>query len=567
MKCCFILLLVSANSLAIAQPYTQYRGYFRNPLNVPMQLVSNFGELRTNHWHLGLDIRTQQKENLPVYAAAEGYIAKISIEPGGFGRAIYINHPNGYTTLYAHLNNFTTALHQWVIEQQYLQQQWDIKLDVPPHLFPVNKGDFIAYSGNTGGSAGPHVHFEIRDTKSDKCVRPLLFGFPIADAVPPTIVRLALYDRNKSVYHQNPKLFGIKKTGSIYSLTQGNTITTTTNRISFAISTYDRLSGSNNPNGIYSARMIVDDEVQSEFILDNIDYNETRYMNAHIDYRLKTNGGSYVQHLSRMPGDFSNVYSLSFNNGVIDMQDTLLHSVVIEVKDSYNNLSRMQFNLQYRESSATTPAAISPQKLIPGYVNIFETDSFELFTSEYGVYDTVNITYTLSDVIPTNAKSPIHNFSSAAIPVHDSLTVRIKASQEVPLEWRNRIIIKNISGKRTILQKATWQGDWLSAKFRQFGSYQVFIDNQPPTFNAPGYGDTIDLRRSTRLVISPKDNFKTIKNFRAEVNGQWLLFTNDKGYSYIYRFDDYFPSGVSKFTVTAEDIVGNITTKNWYVRR
>src|SRR5215217_7488067 len=198
-----------------SQEYPQ--NYFRNPLNIPMQLVANFGELRANHWHMGLDIRTQQKVNLPVYAAAEGYIARIKIEPGGFGRAIYINHPNGYTTLYAHLNNFFPALEQYVKAEQYKRESWEVELEIPRQLFPVSKGTFIAYSGSTGGSQGPHVHFEIRDTKTEECLNPLLFGMPIIDDVPPTISRLAIYDRTKSVYVQSPRFLPLKKASGVYT--------------------------------------------------------------------------------------------------------------------------------------------------------------------------------------------------------------------------------------------------------------------------------------------------------------------------------------------------------------
>src|SRR5215203_29507 len=221
------------------------KGYFRNPLNIPMQLVANFGEIRANHWHMGLDIRTQQRENLPVYAAAEGYVSRIVVEPGGFGQAIYISHPNGFTTLYAHMNAFYPALQQYVREQQYKMESWKIGLEFSPEQFPLGKGDYIGLSGNTGGSQGPHVHFEIRDTKTEKVLNPLLFGFPIADAVPPSVVRLAMYDRNKSTYMQSPQLLNIQRT-------KNNRIKVGSNRISFAIGATDKLSGSNNPNGIFA---------------------------------------------------------------------------------------------------------------------------------------------------------------------------------------------------------------------------------------------------------------------------------------------------------------------------
>lgn len=561
-------LLLLVLSLSINAQEAQYpNGYFRNPLNIPMQLVANFGEIRTNHWHMGLDIRTQQRENLPVYAAADGYVAKIKIEPGGFGRAIYINHPNGYTTLYAHLNDFFPALEQWVKEQQYLLQSWQVELAIPPALFPVNKGDFIAYSGNTGGSAGPHVHFEIRDIKTENCFNPLLFSLPVPDAVPPLITRLALYDRNRSVYAQSPQLITLRRAGNVYSLAKAGILKVGTDKISFAIGAVDMLSGSPNPKGIYSAQILMDDVMQSTFVLDNISYDETRYLNAQIDYRYKFNGGAYLQHLSRMPGDKSTIYRSTATDGVLYLTDTIIHTVRIEVKDAAQNQSILSFDVQFDSALRKPVPEAAVQKFYPNNVNVFETDLFEAFTSEYTLYDTATVSYTLSDVLPSGAVSPLHQFMSASIPVHDSVTVRIKPSVVLNIGDRNRVVIKNVSGNNTTVQKAKWQNGWLGASFRQFGTYQAFIDSVPPVFNAPGIGDTIDLRKIPRLVFTPRDNFNTIKSFRAEIDGQWLRFTNDKGRTWIYKFDEHFPPGVHELKVTVEDEAGNITTKTWWCRR
>src|SRR5829696_670525 len=260
MKIQALIFFLAAALAGSAQNYPQ--NYFRNPLGIPMQLVANFGELRTNHWHMGLDIRTQQRENLPVYAAADGYVSRIVVEPGGFGQAIYIAHPNGFTTLYAHMNAFYPALQQRVKDEQYRKESWKINLSFSPDQFPLDKADYIGLSGNTGGSAGPHVHFEIRDTKTEKVLNPLLFGFPVSDAVPPSVVRLAMYDRNKSTYLQSPQLLNLQRT-------KNNTIKVGSDKISFAIGATDRFSGSSNPNGIYAAKMYVDEQPVSSFILDN----------------------------------------------------------------------------------------------------------------------------------------------------------------------------------------------------------------------------------------------------------------------------------------------------------
>ena len=557
----FLVLLLSLIFFISGRSQSYPQNYFRNPLNIPMQLVANFGELRTNHWHMGLDIRTQQKQNLPVYAAAEGYIARVKIEPGGFGRAIYINHPNGYTTLYAHLNNFLPALEQYLKAEQYKKESWQVELEIPRQLFPVNKGSFIAYSGNTGGSQGPHVHFEIRRTDTDECLNPLLFGFPISDWVPPTISRLAMYDRNRSVYSQSPQLLGLRKAGNIYIPARSGLIKVGSDKISFAIGATDRFSNSSNPNGIYSARILLDGVPQSEFILDEIDYVETRYLNAQIDYRYKFNGGGYLQHLSRMPGDRSDVYTLP-SDGVLQLTDDEIHKVRIEVRDAKKNLSVLEFSIQY-DPAIGHPVNNSASKLIPNNVNVFESEDLEVFTSEFSVYDTVYVTHTVSNVMTPNAVSPIHVFCGAAIPTHDSVTVRIKPSATISEEDKDRVIIKSIAGTRSVVEKANWQQGWVTAKFRQFGSYQAFVDTEPPTVNAP----PTNLTAARRLVFSPKDNFKTIRSFRVEVDGQWLRFTNDKGLSHIYYFDEKFPRGEHQLKVRVEDEAGNVTERIWNVMR
>ena len=558
---CSVFISFSARS----QPYPQ--GYFRHPLNIPMQLVANFGELRANHWHMGLDIRTQQRVNLPVYAAADGYVARVGVEPGGFGQVIYINHPNGYTTVYAHLNAFYPALAQYVKEQQYRQQSWEVKLNIPANLFPVKKGDFIAWSGSTGGSQGPHVHFEIRDTKTDNCLNPLLFGFPIADAVPPAILRLGLYDRSKSVYDQTPKVYGVKKAGSHYTLAAGSTIKTGTTAVGFAIGAVDHLSHSTNPIGIYSATVLVDGVPQTGFVLNNISYDDTRYLNAQIDYKYKYSGGPYLQHMAPLPGDRTAIYTANSNDAIIRLTDTAPHAVTIEVKDANGNTATLQFNIQYDPHMAASVADMPAAQLLPNQVNVYEQENYELYTTEYGLYDTVDIAFKTTDAATAAALSPAYTFCSAAIPVHDSVTVRIKPTQPVSEADKNCMVIKGTAGSKTVYQKAAWKNDWLWARFRQLGTYQAFVDREPPTLNAPGVGDTIDLRAASRLIFRPKDNLGDIKSFRAELDGQWLMFTYDKGFPYIYKFDEHFPSGVHQLTVTVRDIAGNITTKSWYVRR
>jgi hypothetical protein len=546
----FIICLTGAE----AQNYP--KNYFRHPLNVPMQLVANFGEIRANHWHMGLDIRTQQRENLPVYAAAEGYVARVVVEPSGFGQAIYIAHPNGYTTLYAHMNAFYPALQKHVLEEQYRLESWRVNLTFSPDQFPLGKGDYIGLSGNTGGSMGPHVHFEIRDSKTEKVLNPLLFGFPISDAVPPSVVRLAMYDRNRSTYQQSPQLLNIQRT-------RNNTIKVGSNKISFAVGATDRFSGSNNPNGIYSATVYVDGQPVSSFTHDNIGYDETRYINAQIDYPYDARGGASLQHITPLPGATEVAYNTYGGDGIIYLDDNEPHAVLIEVSDANNNITRIPFRVQYVGSVAIGNTASGAEQLVPNQINIFEQDDFQLVTTEKTMYDTIAVSFRSVSNGAANAISPLYSFLSAAIPSHDSVTVRIKPAEDIPEGWRDRVVIKSVSGSRTVVEKAVWQKGWLMAKFRQFGTYQAFVDNTPPNVN----GVPANLSKATRIVFTPMDNFNTIKSFRVELDGRWLRFTNDKSRSWIYRFDEKFPRGRHQLKAIVEDEAGNVTERVWNVTR
>lgn len=530
--------------------------YFRHPLNIPMQLVANFGEIRANHWHMGLDIRTQQRENLPVYASAEGFVSRVVVEPGGFGQAIYIDHPNGYTTLYAHMNAFYPALQEHVIDEQYRRESWRVDLRFSPGRFPLQKGDYIGLSGNTGGSAGPHVHFEIRDTKTEKVLNPLLFGFPIADAVPPSVVRLAMYDRNKSTYIQSPQLLNIQRT-------RNTTIKVGSNKISFAIGATDRFSGSNNPNGIYSAKIYVDEQPVSSFTHDNIGYDETRYINAQIDYPYDARGGASLQHITPLPGATETAYDTYGGDGIVHLTDNEPHAVLIEVYDANKNVTRIPFRVQYDGSLAQTPSENNAEQFVPNQINVFEREDFQLVTTEKTMYDAINVSFKSTSNGAADAVSQLYTLLGAAIPSHDSVTVRIKPNENIPEEWKDRVVIKGVAGSRTVVQKAVWQKGWLMAKFRQFGTYQAFIDDVPPTVNAVA----TNLSKAKRIVFTPKDNFNVIKNFRVELNGRWLRFTNDKGRTWIYTFDDKFPRGEHQLKAIIEDEAGNVTERVWNVKR
>jgi len=584
-----------------------------------MSLAANFGELRPNHYHMGLDIRTQKKENLPVHAAADGYIAKVVIEPGGFGQAIYINHPNGFTTLYAHLNKFFPALAAYVEEQQYKLQSWSVQLIIPKSLFPVRKGQQIAYSGNTGGSQGPHLHFEIRNTADDVNLNPLLFGLPVADNTPPVIQRLAVYDRNLSTYDQSPRIFAVHRKiagprkvaetrpssgPAIYDINP-RLITVTSSRVSFAISAFDTQSGSAGPNGIFQAILYDNDQAQTGFQMNHISYDNTRNLNAHIDYKTRATGGPFLQHLSALPGYTPPSIYRSFStrpgaaqgagsagspaDGVIDLTDGNMHTIRIEVRDAYGNGAQLVYQVQFKPGSeagvpagiagaGTSPAvsgdshAASPDKTIapgkecyPGMLDGYETEDCAFYIGEKCLYDSVHIGYLQSGYPGSGLSLPggisaVHTIGAPYIPLQDSMLVRIRPNLDWTATGKDKVVMVCFNGTKKEVRRPEWQGGWASARFREFGNFQLVEDKEAPAILPVGILDGANLSKASRIAFNVKDNLGTIRSFRAELDGQWLCFTNDKGLAFIYKFDKHCPPGKHVLTITAEDEAGNKAT-------
>jgi len=561
----FITLPIIVNAQFFYQP-TYPQDLFQWPVGAVKAIVANFGELRPNHYHMGLDCRTEQVVNKPIYAAADGYIAKIKIEPFGFGRAIYINHPGGYTTLYAHLNDFYGPLEKYITQKQYELKSWAVFLDIPQNLFVVKKGQQIAWSGNTGGSQGPHLHFEIRETSTDKVLNPLLFNMPITDKIAPDIIRLAIYDRSKSTYEQTPKLLPLKKTGVAYSIPSEN-LMVYTEKTSFAITAFDRYTGSTNHNGIYQAVMSVDNVPVSGFQLNNISYDETRYLNAHIDYKTKINGGPYLQHLSRLPGNPAQHYKTDASNGIVSLEPGQSKKIKIEAWDANNNKSALIFTLT-RSTDVKNPQATTAGILFkPNEINIFESESVKFYLPENALYDSFYFIY--SKINPSIGK-PIYQLNNHSVPLQTAFTVKIKDG--ILFLPTSKMIMKRFWGEKEEYKKAVAATEeaeqgWYKAEFKQLGNFQLIADNEPPEITPIGFKDGMDAAKLSRIIFRVKDNTEEIANFTALLDGKWLRFTNDKAKLFIYTFDEYCTPGQHELKIIAEDLAGNKIEKIYHFTR
>jgi murein DD-endopeptidase MepM/ murein hydrolase activator NlpD len=570
------------------------KNYFRNPLGIPIHLNGNFGQMRKDHFHMGFDLRTNRKENYPVYASADGYVSRVKIERLGYGRSIYIKHPNGYITVYAHLNNFYDTLNSFVKNKQYKDEQWEQDFELDEEKFPVKKGQFIAYSGNTGGSEGPHLHFEIREdffdslnTKSikERTLNPMLFGFQLADKFSPRIDGLYWYDRRYSTYETSTNKIEITKPkNSNNFIARDSVVEFGTNKISFGISAVDQNNNSSLRLGIYSAQVFMDSVLQNSFELKTIETDKSHAINGCIDYPFFIKNKIRIQHISAI-GRNRLYYELMQENDslktedYIELRDTLHHKILIEVKDISGNASSINFVGKYNPT-IQKDSAIERSKY--GRYNYFwvyypdrETDtivrSTTLADDGYNVvYDSASVAITREPRNGFPNASDLFHVGDYAIPVDGLYRVQITLNA-LGVQFKNKLIVQLKSPVTYYTQSVYPEKDYIhyyvtdtnyKAKvlLPYFGDVQVLIDTVPPTIKPVNFSKSSLFNNKKEIIFKVDDDLSSIKKFRAELDGKWLMFSR-KNDLFIYEFDERCSLGEHQLKITAEDEAGNIAEK------
>lgn len=544
-------------SLCLAQESKYPTNYFRNPLEIPILLAGNFGECRSGHFHSGIDIKTMGKEDLPVYAVADGYISRIKTEKGGFGHAIYITHPNGYTTLYAHLNDFAPFLQTYLREQQYARKRWDLDISFPPEKFPVIKGQQIAWSGNTGGSTAPHLHFEIRDSKTEHPLNPQLFGLAIKDGTPPVAREIVLYTGN--IYDRQLASYSLVKRGNTYKPLKagstrykisGDTIEAPGDIVGIGISADDYMEGSDNTITFYTARLYANDELQSEVTLDDIGYDVSRYIHAYTDYYSKEKYNKWIQCLFRLPGNrLTSLYTqLNDKQGRITLNGAA-HKMKLVLTDPAGNESTIEFVMRPGASTELPARQDDCTPFAAAATNKFENTNIKFNLDDRELYD---------DICFTSASEPGKGISNRFrihypyIPLHHYFELSLKPNKTTPLAQRDKVVLMYSDGKDEDGREAkfTNQG-WYEAKVRNFGSYWLELDTTPPVIKSM-VKNNANLSKSRRLSLTAKDEKTSVRKFDGTIDGKWVCF-EQHGSNFFYEFDEHCPPGKHTLIFIAED--------------
>jgi hypothetical protein len=557
----FISLVCRSQTFFPAKKYPS--NSYRNPMDFPISLAGNFGECRANHFHSGIDIRTNKVENQPVHCIQDGFVSRVKIEATGFGNAIYITHADGHTSLYAHLNKFYPELQNQILRTQYKTKSWKQDLYFMPHEFPLRKGAFIAWSGNTGSSEAPHLHMEIRNAKSENPLNPLLFYAGLTDTKAPVVKQIAIYDGTKSIYEQKPNLVSISKKGAKYEPAKP-LLEIQSSKVYFGINGDDYMENALGTLGIYEMRMYVNDKPYFAWQLDNISYDVTRYMNSMADYKTKKNGGLWIQLCHKLPNDKLKIYkSFANSDGIVDLSDGEVKMIRIQVLDTKNNSSSVEFSIQGKNISNKITCL---NEFIQGKKSQFKNEHIELTLTEDCLYD--NICFKTSIKPNTSTYSHIYQVHYPYVPLHSYFDLKLRPKMEIPKELKDKIaVVRFPSAKETKKKgKAASLSDGLViANVREFGDYEITVDQKAPSINTLIKNNSV-VSNLTRLSFVVKDETTSIKTCLADLDGDWLRIVQ-KGDNFYYEMDEHFPKGTHLLTLTASDENGNTNKVSYTLTR
>lgn len=542
---------LSAQSKNIIKSRTYPQGYFRNPLNITPDASGTFGELRSTHFHAGDDYRTQQRIGLPLHAAAEGYVSRVRVQIGGGGNSVYIAHPNGFTTVYLHMDSFNDALTNIIRAEQYKQQRFDVDMELKPGQVKLTKGQFIGNAGNTGGSAGPHLHLEIRDTKSQHPLNPQLFGLRFTDNFAPTINGIMVYDLADPLFNENTgrRYQQLKALGSgRYTLASAAPISVN-GKFGLGINTIDRHRAGGFQNGVYSIELFLDGKAVSTVLFEELDFNTSSAIHSYLDFPQFKRTKVKVQKSFKDPGNPIEIFKFLDKDGTIELKDDAVHDVKYVVKDVHGNCSELDFKVR------NNPAYVAKKNPNKGELfpytkdNAFTTDAVKVEIPKGALYTDLDFVYSNSAERP-NSYSAVHHVQNNLTPLFSTYKLSIKPTS-LPKNLESKAIIASVEGGSV---GGKFENGWVSVNTKIFGSFYVTVDTIAPTIVARNFSNGKNVSGQSKIDFTISDNFSGIQSFNAYIDDKWVLMEYDSKNRHVWhRFDPSLSKGQHTFKFVVKD--------------
>ena len=493
------------------------------PVDIPVNLSGNFGELRPNHFHSGIDFKTQGVVGKNIINFDHGWLSRVVVSPWGYGNALYVSHYSGLTTVYAHMLSFSPEITKVVEDLQYKNERFDLDVSFDKDQITLCKGEIIGLGGNTGSSGGPHLHFEIRDTKTEVALDPIPYFFDkIKDTTPPQFRLLRLYPLDSAVVNGGNKAVSATPLKNKLGEKQLNKRLEAWGKVAVGVKSYDKMDGAYNIYGVRNVKLYVDSLLHFETQIDSMAFDKTRYINSFIDYRDWAYNKAMVMRLLRDPGNELSIYKTTTNDGVIIIDEERDYKCRIELTDVMGNRTIWPFVIEGKKSGLVEPLDDNVVKVMEyDKDNLFQNEDITLKIDKNSLYK--NLPFTYSNKEYSSGLSLLHSISDKGVPLHKYADLHIRLSED-RLENKNHYYLARINNKRAYYVAAIYDDGVMKARIRDFGDYVVMSDSIAPKI-MPLSSTSWIKRGQIRYKIT--DNASGVSSYRGEIDGQYALFAFD----------------------------------------